>query len=121
MPINSLLLVIASVTLSAFGQTAFKIGVGRVSFAKSDGLFPKIMSFAMSPHILAGLVFYAVGTLFWLFALRNLDLSLAYPFVAISFIVVFLIGIFGLGEPFSTTRLAGLIIITIGLFVMARA
>ena len=36
-------------------------------------------------------------------------------------IVVFLIGIFGLGEPFNATRLAGLLIITLGLVVMARA
>lgn len=121
MTFHSFALVVISVTLSAFGQTAFKIGVERVQFAADAAVFNKVLGFAASPHILAGLLFYGVGTLFWLFALRTLDLSLAYPFVAISFIVVFLIGIFGLGEPFNATRLAGLLIITLGLVVMARA
>ena len=121
MSLQSFLLVVISVTLSAFGQTAFKIGVERVPFAPDSSVTDKVLGFAASPHIIGGLLFYGVGTLFWLFALRTLDLSLAYPFVAISFIVVFLIGIFGLGEPFNATRLAGLLIITLGLVVMARA
>ena len=118
---HSFTLVVISVTLSAFGQTAFKIGVERVNFVADAGVAHKVLAFAASPHIIVGLLFYGVGTLFWLFALRTLDLSLAYPFVAISFIVVFLIGILALGEPFNMTRFAGLLIITLGLVVMARA
>ncbi|GAA6207076.1 EamA family transporter [Cognatishimia sp. WU-CL00825] len=121
MTLHSFLLVVASVTLSAFGQTAFKIGVGRVQFVPEAGTLSKIFGFAGSPFILAGLALYAVGTLFWLFALRNLDLSLAYPFVALSFIVVFLIGIFALGEPLNSMRVLGLLVITLGLVIMARA
>lgn len=118
---QSFALVVISVTLSAFGQAAFKIGVGRVNFMPDAAVITKVIGFAASPHILAGLLFYGVGTLFWLFALRTLDLSLAYPFVAISFIVVFLIGVLALGEPFNMMRLVGLLIITAGLIVMARA
>ena len=121
MTLQSFILVITSVTLSAFGQTAFKIGVGRVTFGEGAGMLSKIMGFAASPYILAGLAFYGVGTLFWMFALRQLDLSLAYPFVALSFIVVFLIGVFGLQEPLNMTRVLGLLIITLGLVIMSRA
>lgn len=121
MTLHSFILVVISVTLSAFGQTAFKIGVERVSFAPDAAVIGKVLGFAASPYVIAGLLFYGVGTLFWLFALRTLELSLAYPFVAISFIVVFLIGILALGEPFNMMRLAGLLIITLGLVVMARA
>ncbi|MGH1465076.1 MAG: EamA family transporter [Cognatishimia sp.] len=121
MNLHSFILVITSVTLSAFGQTAFKIGVGRVQFAPEASIVNKVLGFIGSPFILLGLALYAVGTLFWLFALRNLDLSLAYPFVAFSFIVVFLIGVFMLGEPLNTTRILGLLIITLGLVIMARA
>ncbi|WP_204112504.1 EamA family transporter [Shimia biformata] len=115
------MLIVVSVTLSALGQTAFKAGVDRISFAEGAGVVTKSLGFLTSPWILAGLAAYGVGTLFWLFALRQLDLSLAYPFVALSFVVVFLIGILFLGEPVVATRVIGLLIIIVGLVVMARA
>lgn len=118
---HSFVLVVISVTLSAFGQTAFKLGVERVALAPEASVLSKTLGFAASPYVLAGLLFYAVGTLFWLFALRTLDLSLAYPFVALSFFVVFFIGVLALGEPFNLMRLLGLSIIAVGLIVMARA
>lgn len=121
MTLNSFLLVLTSVTLSAFGQMAFKIGVDRASFLPDAGVLTKALSFLASPHILAGLGLYAVGTLFWLFALRSLDLSLAYPFVALSFIVVFLIGVLALGEPVTLTKVAGLLVISLGLLILAKA
>ncbi|MFY0597533.1 MAG: hypothetical protein JXQ85_13970 [Cognatishimia sp.] len=121
MSLNAFLLVITSVCLSGLGQVAFKLGVSRLSFDAGASAIQKTMGFAASPFILAGLAAYGVGTLFWLFALRQLDLSLAYPFVAISFIVVFAIGVVGLGEPWNNTRALGLAIITLGLIVMARA
>lgn len=121
MTFNGFLLVLISVTFSAFGQTAFKLGVDKVSIPAGSGIADKLLGFGGSPFVLLGLVFYGVGTVFWLFALRQMDLSLAYPFVALSFIVVFLIGVLGLGEPVSATKIAGLAIITLGLVVMARA
>lgn len=121
MSLQAFALVLVSVCLSGLGQIAFKLGVGRLSFAPDTQIVSKVLGFAASPFILAGLAAYGLGTLFWLFALRQLDLSLAYPFVAISFIVVFAVGVFGLGEPWNSTRALGLAIITIGLIVMARA
>ena len=50
-----------------------------------------------SPMVLTGLTLYGVGTMLWLFALRELDLSLAYPFVAMSFVMVAGSGILVLG------------------------
>ncbi|UZD91707.1 hypothetical protein [Cognatishimia activa] len=121
MSLNAFILVFISVSLSAVGQIAFKLGVSKLVFADGAQIVGKILAFAASPFILAGLAAYGLGTLFWLFALRQLDLSLAYPFVAISFIVVFAIGVVGLGEPWNNTRALGLAIITIGLIVMAKA
>ncbi|MDC0737796.1 hypothetical protein N6L24_05865 [Cognatishimia sp. SS12] len=121
MSLSAFLLVFVSVSLSAVGQVAFKLGVSDQEPTDSDGVINTLLAFAASPFIWGGIVAYGLGTIFWLFALQRLDLSLAYPFVAISFIVVFAVGIFGLGEPWNSTRALGLIIISIGLVVMARA
>ena len=112
--------VFASVSLSALAQTAFKIGVSRVEIASSASLLGKAIAFVFSPYVLLGLSLYAVGTVLWLFALRQLDLSLVYPFVAMSFVMVTASGALFLGETISMTRLVGLCFVILGLIVMAR-
>lgn len=113
--------VFASVSLSALAQTSFKYGVSRVHLPDAAGLMTKAMAFLFSPFVLLGLALYGVGTVLWLFALRQLDLSLAYPFVAMSFVMVALSGIALLGEPVNAGRLLGLALIILGLLVMARS
>lgn len=113
-------LVFISVSLSALGQTAFKVGVGDTATAPDANFWVKTLGMVFSPMVLLGLALYGVGTVFWLFALRQLDLSLAYPFVAMSFVMVAGSGMFFLGEPVQPTRLLGLGLIIIGLLVMAR-
>lgn len=120
MSLSGFLLVLVSVSLSAVAQTAFKLGVSRVTLPEAATLWLKAASFLFSPLVLLGLALYGVGTVLWLFALRQMDLSLAYPFVAMSFVMVSVSGIVFLGEPVSLPRLLGLALIILGLLVMAR-
>jgi multidrug transporter EmrE-like cation transporter len=59
-----------------------------------------------------------MGTVLWLFALRRIDLSLAYPFVAMSFVVVTGMAVIVLGEPLTLPKIIGLTLIVSGLCVM---
>ena len=113
-------LVFASVSLSAIAQTSFKMGVVRAQTGVDAAIWAKAFAMLFSPMVLLGLALYGVGTLLWLFALRQLDLSLAYPFVAMSFVMVAGSGMLFLGEPVQPTRLIGIGLIIVGLLVMAR-
>ena len=117
---GAFVLVFTSVSLSALGQTAFKVGVGHASPAPDASIWIKAAAMVFSPMVMLGLALYGVGTVFWLFALRQLDLSLAYPFVAMSFVMVAGSGMLFLGEPMQPSRVIGLALIVIGLLVMAR-
>lgn len=120
MNLSSFALVFTSVTLSALAQTAFKHGVMRVPLADITGILAKVLGLLTSPFVLLGLTLYGFGAVLWLFALRQLDLSLAYPFVAMSFVMIVLSGIFVFNEPVNPSRLAGIVLIVAGLVVMAR-
>jgi multidrug transporter EmrE-like cation transporter len=120
MTVAGFLLVLSSVSLSAAAQTAFKLGVNRVTLPEASGVFATALTFLFSPLVLLGLGLYGVGTVLWLFALRQMDLSLAYPFVAVSFVMVSLSGILVLGEAVNLYRLSGLALIILGLLVMAK-
>ena len=119
MTLQAFILVFCSVSLSALGQTFFKLGVSALNFGADSSTASKALSMLLSHWVLAGLAAYGVGTLLWLFALRQLDLSLAYPFVAMSFIMVAGSGILFLGEPLTPGKVLGIALIVSGLCVMA--
>ncbi len=120
MSANSFLIVFISVALSALAQTVFKIGVERIQVDADASVFSKAMIMLFSPYVLSGLALYGMGTVLWLFALRQLDLTLAYPFVAMSFILVLIFGTLFLGEPLTGGRILGVSLIVFGLIVIAQ-
>ena len=120
MSLLGFVLVFISVTLSAAAQTAFKSGVTRLDLAPDAGVTQQAMAFLTSPFVLMGLALYGLGTLVWLSALRHADLSLVYPFVSISFVMVSISGIVFLNEPLQVHRVIGLALIIAGLLVLCR-
>lgn len=121
MNLTGFLIIISSVTLSAVAQLSFKHGVSTTTIDPSAHVLMKAWLMLTSPYVFAGLALYGIGTVLWLFALKQMDLSLAYPFVGISFIMVFFFGVLLLGEPLNLQRLTGTLIITLGIIVMAKS
>src|SRR3546814_8849984 len=106
MTVRLLLLILASVSLSALAQLALKIGTTAAAGGRSTGIGGEISGLAQSPMIILGLGLYGIGALLWLFVLGRAPLSLAYPFVGIGFILTMLEGAFWLNERDRTsTRL----------------
>lgn len=119
-----LLLVLLSVGLSASGQLLLKLGASapavRAAISGGAPLPARGWALATSAPLIAGLTVYALSAAAWIVVLSRLDLSLAYPFVGLGFIVTFLIGVLLLGEPVSAARLAGTLLIALGAVIVAR-
>src|SRR3546814_2175768 len=81
MTVRLLLLILASVSLSALAQLALKMGTTAAAGGRSTGIGGEIGGLAQSPMIILGLGLYGIGALLWLFVLGRAPLSLAYPFV----------------------------------------
>ncbi|HKJ63703.1 MAG TPA: EamA family transporter [Hyphomicrobiales bacterium] len=64
---------------------------------------------------------YGSSVAVWLWILSKVDLSLAYPFVGVSFIVVMLFGAFLLNETITPLRMIGTILIAAGCIFVARS
>jgi multidrug transporter EmrE-like cation transporter len=50
----------------------------------------------------------------WLFALARIEVSMAYPFVGVGFILTMILGKFVMGDAVTATRLFGTILISVG-------
>lgn len=101
------LLITVAVIISA-GQVLFK--VASAPFAQGLGWRAVIFS----PALLSALVLYGLGTALWIAVLARVDLSRAYPFAALSFVLVPLLSHFLLGERIGPAYLAGVAFLAVG-------
>ncbi len=121
---KSLLLVLFSVACGVLGQVALKTGmtqVGRIGDAQTAYLLDTAWRVLTTPMVLIGLASYGLGAVAWLVVLSRLDLSFAYPFLALNFVLITLASRFVLGEAVPPLRWIGVLIICCGAMVVARS
>lgn len=123
MSLLMLCLILVTVTLSACAQLALKFGVSTPAFQASmdSGGTSVLFAAITSPLIWLGLMIYVVSVAMWLWVLSKVDLSVAYPFVGISFLITLAFGIFLLDEAVSQSRIVGTILITAGCILVGRS
>lgn len=111
---SQLAAVVFCVCLISLGQVLFKY-VGLMSTRAHGGLDTRTVLSAM-----VALGIYGVATLVWIYLLRSIELSKAYPFMALSFVVVPLAAAVFYGETIAPAYYLGLLLIVSGIVVIAR-
>jgi multidrug transporter EmrE-like cation transporter len=124
MKFGLLCLVIFSVLLSALSQIALKAGMtsvpvqAAIATARSTSI---IAAVSQSWLVLSGLVSFGCSALVWLAVLSRIPLSSAYPFVAMGIAITTVAGLLLFHEPFSVVKVAGVLLIIVGVITVALA
>jgi drug/metabolite transporter (DMT)-like permease len=108
--------------LGVAGQLFIKKGLnllGNINFA--SGIVSSYARIFFSPFVFIGISVYFLGVFFWLYALSKVDLSFAYPFVSLSYILVVFSSWWLLGESISMVRWTGILAICLGVFLISRS
>jgi drug/metabolite transporter (DMT)-like permease len=63
---------------------------------------------------------YGISAVFWLLALRQADLSFAYPFLSLTYIAVLFGGALLFHETVTFWRIGGFVVVIAGLLIIAR-
>lgn len=118
-----LALILTGVLLNAVAQLLLKAGARAIAdvpleFGNSWMLVERI---AINPPILAGLVCYAVSVVVWILALSRVEVSVAYPMLSIGYVVNAVAAWMLFGEDLNTARLAGIGVIIVGVWLVARS
>ena len=117
-------LILASVSLSALAQLVLKLGMSGERVQRvlaGDSLVSGLMTVATDGRVLLGLFMYGVGAVMWLWVLARVDLSFAYPFVGLGFILTMVFGYAFLAETMSIARVAGTLLIVAGVVLVSRS
>jgi drug/metabolite transporter (DMT)-like permease len=115
--------ILISVVAGGAGQILLKHGMtlmGEVTLAP-DQIVRILWRMATNPYVVGGLSLYGCGTIFWLAALSRVDLSFAYPFASLSYIVMLLASWQVFNETISPLRLFGSFIVGLGVFLISRS
>lgn len=111
------------VCLNAVAQLLLKAGtnaVGHFDF-NAGNIVPVGMKLALEPHILGGVVCYVVSLVVWIIGLSRVEVSIAYPMLSIGYVLNAVAAWYLFGEAVSATRLAGIGVIIIGVYIVARS
>lgn len=123
MNLISFLLILTGVLLNAAAQLLLKAGtnaVGAFAFSR-DNILPVGWQIATQPPVIAGLACYAVSVVVWIMALSRVEVSVAYPMLSIGYVVNAFAAWYLFGEQISLTKLAGIGIIVLGVYVVSRS
>jgi multidrug transporter EmrE-like cation transporter len=118
-----LALILTGVTLNAAAQLLLKAGArmlpGVPLQMSNAGLV--LERALMNGPILAGLACYIVSVAFWILALTRVDVSVAYPMLSIGYVINAVAAAALFAEQLSVQRLAGIGIIVLGCWLVARS
>jgi multidrug transporter EmrE-like cation transporter len=114
---GTLALILVSVSLSALAQISFKLGV---SSASGGSMAAGLANAVFTPGVMVGLALYGCGTLLWLTALGRVEVSQAYPFVGLGFVLTAILGYMIFGEPLTAQRIAGILVVMGGIWLVAH-
>jgi drug/metabolite transporter (DMT)-like permease len=111
-------MVLLSVILGAVGQLLLKVAVTNTGVLTLS--LDALLTMATNPILILALATYGVSACLWLIALMKTDLSFAYPFLSLTYIVVLVGSVIFFKENVSPLRLLGFIVVMTGLFIIAR-
>lgn len=104
--------------LNVGAQVALKFAAGGQALSVAEPAL--LLRTLLSPLAILAMALYAASVVNWIVVLSRMDLGLAYPLMALSYILTFALGIWCFHEPWSWTRLAGVLVIILGIALLTR-
>jgi drug/metabolite transporter (DMT)-like permease len=116
--------ILLSVLCSAVAQLLLKKGMSRCACdpaADPAGWLGVLRSVLFDPFVLGGVALHVGALLTWLYVLRHVEVSYAYPFISLGFVLVLVLGHLLYQETLDVNRVLGIAAIVTGIFLVGRS
>ncbi|MGK0447503.1 MAG: undecaprenyl phosphate-alpha-L-ara4N flippase subunit ArnF [Polaribacter sp.] len=115
--------ILFTIIFTVYGQIILKWRINNIQFKLSDGLFDKVLDIIkllFDMYVFSGFLSAFIASLFWIAAMSKLDITIAYPFMSLAPVLVFVIGVIFLNEEFTWGKVIGLGFIIVGLLITVK-
>ena len=114
--------ILLTLLLTAYGQLILKWRINLL------GTFPDQFKLQLcylgkaliDPYIISSFIAAFLASLTWIAALTKFEISYAYPFMSLSFILVLVFSYLLFNEPLTLNKIMGIILIMVGLYFASR-
>ena len=115
-------LVFCTIVLTSYAQLIVKwrvrlAGALPVEFTKKAFFLTGLL---FDPFVLTGLLAALLAGVSWMAAMTKLELSFAYPFISLSFVLVFVFSALLFHESITAAKVLGMLLIVAGIIVIGR-
>ncbi len=111
--------VACTILLTVYAQLIIKwqvMGAGALPAGTSEKAW-FLAQLLVNPWVLSALAALLLAVMTWMAAMTKLELSHAYPFVSLAFVLVVLCSAWLFNEPLTMTKLAGLALVCAGIVI----
>ena len=118
---NNILMILGSVLLNALAQLLIRKGMLQIGSVGVGNIVENIIPMISNLWLWGAMLSYAVSILMWMSVLSKVEVSYAYPFLSVGYIVAAVAGYALFNENLSITRIAGIVVICIGVILISRS
>lgn len=122
LPIGMIFILLVTSIVTATSQILFKQTTNVVTAGTASSTYvQRFLELLMMPNFLIALLLYGVAFLLWIWLLSKTSLSIIYPIgLSLNVVLALIAARYFLHESITPFHLAGIAIIIIGIFIVAR-
>ncbi|HZP94402.1 MAG TPA: EamA family transporter [Burkholderiales bacterium] len=115
-------LILLTLLLGLYGQVVLKWQVSRAGVPPEDwaGRIGYVLHLLVNPWVVTSVLAAFLGMVAWMLALARVELSYAYPFTSLSFVLILVASAFVFHEPVTAQKLVGMALIIAGIAIGSR-
>lgn len=116
-----IVLILSSVLLNCLAQLLIRKGmlqIGEISVVQVFDNFFKLIS---NYWLWSAMFAYGISIVLWMVVLSKVEVSYAYPFLSVGYVVSAFVGFLWFQEALTLTRIMGIAVISIGVYLISRS
>ncbi|WP_437908519.1 EamA family transporter [Sorangium sp. So ce327] len=114
------LFLIIALVFNATANILMKLASRRVPSMEGLSLVEKCLALVTNYHLVLGLVLFASNILFYVLALKRINLSIAYPIMSSGgFLLISVFSVYVLHETLTALQIGGIVLIAAGIALLA--
>lgn len=117
----NIILILSSVLLNCSAQLLIRKGMLVAGDMSIIAMAHNVCTLVTNVWLWLAMLCYGVSILLWMSVLSKVEVSFAYPFLSIGYVISAVVGFFFFGENLSPIRIAGIIVICLGVVLISRS
>lgn len=119
--IRDIVLILLSVLLNCGAQLCIRKGMLMIGEVGLGGMLTNLGTMITNWWLWLAMFCYAASILLWMSVLSKVEVSFAYPFLSVGYVVAAVAGYCLFNEHLSPMRIVGILVICVGVILISRS